>query len=103
MSGIAFAGFWFDCACAGGCARSAIAARFAFTGAGSVVRIAAPGELDVDPGCAAGCATGATAEFAARPAVAGDTPELEDVAGRFMAGGADSIRALDFAPGNTWK
>src|ERR1700719_4003560 len=98
MSGMALAGFG-DCG-TGGCAR------FAFTGAGSLARTATPDALDIDAGCAfdwAICATGAGTEFAAGAVAAGAAAVAEDVAGRFTAGGADSVRALDLAPGNRWK
>jgi hypothetical protein len=96
MSGMDLAGFG---ACGtGGCAR------FAFTGAGALARTASPDVLDIDAGCAidgAICATGAGPEFAA--GTAGAAAVAEDVAGRFTAGGADSVRGLDLAPGNKWK
>jgi len=103
MSGIAFAGFGPDCACAGGCARSAIAARLALAEAGSLVRTPGPGALNPAAVDAIGWAICATAEFAAGTAEAGAEVEAEAAGGKFAAGGADSIRVLDFAPGNTWK
>jgi hypothetical protein len=71
---------------------------------GSVVRTVIPGAPADDAAeaavCGVLCAAGEGAEFVAG---AGPTEEFEYVAGKLIAGGADSGRALDFTPGSKCK